>query len=195
MYRHDFCFYILISIVTKIRIEKDFLVTILVSSIGVDLRYGWCLGIRPWRRTTSCPVQNGEHRNKNTSATPQQGRNLNFFFNQQKQIAALASQLLPKEPDLKPTTEGLTDEEYVRKLAKDWAKEGGAASLRPRSVVRGSKQGVKRQRSRSPVGTVNTMQSFVLDDTEKKTPEATPNENKETTLHRPTHFQEDSRIP
>lgn len=120
-----------------------------------------------------------KRRKKSTSAAPHQGRNLDFFFEKQRQSAS-KPKTPPKGPDLEVTTEGLTDEEYAHNLAEEWAKEDGVAALTSESMVEGSRQGVKRGRSLSPIGTVNVVESFVLDGIGKKTPETIPDENKQT---------------
>lgn len=110
-----------------------------------------------------------KRRRKNTSTAPQQVRNLDFFFEKQRQAASSASQALAKKPDLATTTEGLTDEEYAHKLSEEWAKEDGEDVSRSWGVAKGSKQEVKRRRSHSP------------DIGENKPPETTPDQNIQTT--------------
>lgn len=205
MYRYDFRFRILISIITKIKIE-DFQVMIdfhigilyevpstLASSHNIvasfvsgtaevlALTLGHDVAAEPnhFIPSTGKMASPTKRRKKSTSVVPHQSRNLDFFFGKQRQAASTPRTSPPKRPDLKVTTEGLTDEEYAHKLAEEWAKDGVAA-LTSESMVEGSKQWLKRGRSLSPVGTVNAMESFVLGGIERKTPETIPDENKQT---------------
>lgn len=111
-----------------------------------------------------------KRKRKNTSTAPQQVRNLDFFFEKQRQAASSASQALAKKPDLATTTEGLTDEEYAHKLSEEWAKEDGEDVSRSWGVAKGSKQEVKRRRSHSPVFVINTVESVADDIGENKPP-------------------------
>lgn len=58
-----------------------------------------------------------KRRKKSSPVTSRQSRNLDFFFGKQRQAAAQ-----PKAA-VDGASEGLTDEEYARKLAEQWAKE------------------------------------------------------------------------
>lgn len=58
-----------------------------------------------------------KRKKKSSPVISQQSRNLDFFFGKQRQAAAQPKALVDGAP------EGLTDEEYARKLAEQWAKE------------------------------------------------------------------------
>lgn len=120
-------------------------------------------------------------RRKNTFTAPQQVRNLDFFFEKQRQAAASVSQAPAKKPDLGIIMEGLTDEEYARKLSEEWAKEDGKDASRSWGVAKGSKQGVKRRRDHSPAFLISTVESAVDDIGEGRPPETTPDQNIQTT--------------
>lgn len=122
-----------------------------------------------------------KRRKKNTFTTPQQVRNLDFFFEKQRQAAASVSQAPAKKPDLAIIMEGLTDEEYARKLSEEWAKEDGKDASRSSGMAKGSKQGVKRRRDHSLASVINTVESAVDDIGEGRPPEATPDQNIQTT--------------
>lgn len=126
-----------------------------------------------------------KRRRKNTPTTPQQSRNLDFYFRRQRQA--------PPKPNSKAASEGPTGEEYARKLTEEWAREDVAAV----GVPEGSRIGVggkKRRRSSSPAVTaleLNGVELPVMDwgktkgegDVERvKTPEGTVAEQDKQTI-------------
>lgn len=100
------------------------------------------------------PSGSPSKRRKKTPATPSKTRTLDYFF--AKQTAPQSpSRRAPHTAATTSLTEdpghGLTDEEYARKLAEEWANEDSQATAASSAMASGNESGTsKRKRSSSP---------------------------------------------
>ncbi|KAA8897075.1 hypothetical protein FN846DRAFT_783453 [Sphaerosporella brunnea] len=82
-------------------------------------------------------------RKKNPPGAPYKGKTLDHFFGKkatQKEATAAAVPTLAIKADARADGHGLTDEEYARKLAKEWGEEDQILGAEPENSMAGSKR-------------------------------------------------------